>query len=91
MTKTELIKEIKRWLDDYDNTRQHNADFTIALKDDAHGLLSRSLLYLELEEKSKLINWNELADILRKLEKNRDETISRHAKGLLKALKLDRF
>jgi len=46
----------------------------------------------ENEEKQtklvELIDWNKFTDVLVELEKNRDQTINRHATGLLKALKL---
>lgn len=40
------------------------------------------------EKKIKLIDWNAFSDVLIELSKNRDETLKRHSKGLLKALKL---
>ncbi len=44
----------------------------------------------EKEERNeiKLINWNEFGKTLERLAENKDETIKRHANGLLKALKL---
>ena len=42
----------------------------------------------EKRNKIRLTNWNEFGDTLEKLAENRDETIKRHANGLLKALKL---
>ncbi len=47
----------------------------------------------EMKEKKerneiKPINWNEFGKTLERLAENRDETIKRHANGLLKALKL---
>ena len=36
----------------------------------------------------QLVDWSEFSQILEKLSDNRDETIKRHAGGLLKALKL---
>jgi len=42
----------------------------------------------EERSKIKLTNWNEFGNTLERLAENKDETIKRHATGLLKALKL---
>jgi gluconate kinase len=48
MNKEKLLKEIKRWLKDYDDNEEHGVDLCIALKDDA-----RELLYEALQKLSK--------------------------------------
>ena len=40
------------------------------------------------KKRPKLVNWNEFGNTLERLAKNNNETIKRHAKGLLTALKL---
>lgn len=43
MNKKELIKEIKEWLKDYNDTEHHDIDLCIALKNDACELLYEAL------------------------------------------------
>lgn len=40
MTKKELKKEIKMWLDDFTKTEEHTNDFSIDIKNDAFDLLT---------------------------------------------------
>jgi len=35
------IKEIKSWIHDYEKNKIHEADFCIAMKDDAYEILSK--------------------------------------------------
>lgn len=42
----------------------------------------------EEADKVELIDWNKFSGVLVKLSENKDKTISRHATGLLKSLKL---
>jgi len=73
-TAKEIVEEMKEWVNR-----------------DASSLDSQSAVRAVekiLEKPKNLIDWNEFDYVLQKLEKNKDKTISRHAKGLLKALRL---
>jgi hypothetical protein len=38
----QLKKDIKQWIKDYEHNKEHDIDLTVALKDDAYGLLSEA-------------------------------------------------
>ena len=78
----------------YINLNTKTGDGEIALKDIAYSdtllaALKKTLKPVDgVKKRVELVDWNKLTEVLERLGDNNNKTISRHSKGLLKALKL---